>query len=127
MLIDFKEIPQSNGTMPTQDIFEKFARDFFKSIGYEIELDPARGADGGIDIKVSELIDNKKFFWLVSCKHYAHTGKSITKKIETDINDRIVQEKCDGFIGFYSTIANASLSQALEKSKNKLPYKLFDN
>jgi hypothetical protein len=127
MLIDFKEIPVSNSIMTNQDIFEKFARDFFKSIGYEIENEPARGSDGGIDIKVSQVINNKKFFWLVSCKHYARTGKSITKRIETDIADRIMQQNCDGFIGFYSTIANTSLSNALEKLKNKFPYQLFDN
>lgn len=127
MLIDFKEIPCSNSNILDQDIFEKFARDFFKSIGYEIESEPARGADGGIDIKVSQLIDNKKFYWLVSCKHNAHTGKSVTKSIETDLIDRIEQHNCNGFIGFYSTIANQSLSNSLEKIKNKFPYQLFDN
>ena len=131
MLIDFKEIPVSKGTGTTQDVFEKFSRDFLELMGYEIISGPARGADGGIDIKVLEKRKGvggvTEIYWLVSCKHYAHSGKSITKEIEQDIRDRVEKHGCNGFIGLYTTIANQSLLNSLEALSNKIEYQLFDN
>lgn len=131
MLIDFTEIPQSNGNAFQQDIFEKFCRDFLQSLGYTIISEPARGADGGIDIKVEELRTGiggiTKVHWLVSCKHYAHSGGSITKSIESDIRDRVERYDCEGFIGFYTTIAATSLQQSLDALTGKMQYQLFDN
>ncbi len=131
MLIDFKEIPQSNNTGDKQDVFEKFCRDFLVMLGYKIEQEPARGADGGIDIKVSDIRKGVSgetiVYWLVSCKHYAHSGKSITKELEPDIIDRVIRFGCTGFIGLYSTIANTSLLNHLEAIKTKIEYQLFDN
>jgi len=131
MLIDFKEIPHSNKSGITQDIFEKFCRDFLEIMGYEIVSEPARGADGGLDIKVCEnrigVGGVSKVNWLVSCKHYAYSGKSITKEMEPDIRDRVESKGCTGFIGLYTTIANQSLVNSLEGLKNKIEYQLFDN
>lgn len=128
MLIDFKEIPESNAHPKDQDLFEKFCRDFFKVLGFEILSEPARGADGGMDIKVLEVNSNGlKMTWLVSCKHYAHSGKSITKKIESDIRDRLERFNCDGFIGFYSTTPNQSLANDLMARVDKIPYRFFDS
>jgi len=131
MLIDFKEIPQSNGDAHQQDIFEKFCRDFLQSLGYTITSEPARGADGGIDVKVEEVRvgigGTTKVHWLVSCKHYAHSGGSITKSVESDIRDRVERYNCEGFIGFYTTIAATSLLQSLDALSGKMQYQLFDN
>lgn len=132
MLIDFKEIPSSKGDGHHQDIFEKFSRDFLAYLGYKIVSGPARGADGGIDLKVLEIRVGEdgqpiEFYWLVSCKHYAHSGGSITKEIEADIRDRVEANGCQGFMGFYSTIANQSLLDALEGLKGKLEFQLYDN
>lgn len=131
MLIDFTEIPKSNSYGQTQDIFEKFCRDFFEVLGYEILSPPARGADGGIDLKIIETKKGQngeiKIHWLVSCKHYAHSGKSITKEIEKDIRDRVDSHGCTGFIGFYSTIPHNSLVHSLEGLKNKINFHLYDN
>lgn len=131
MLIDFKEIPPSNSTSDKQDIFEKFCRDFLEIMGYEIVSGPARGADGGLDIKVCEHISGintvQKIYWLASCKHYAHSSKSITKEIETDIRDRVESHGCSGFIGLYSTIAHQSLLNSLTGLSCKIGFQLFDN
>jgi hypothetical protein len=132
MLIDFTEIPKSNNEGKKQDIFEKFCREFLEVMGYEVISGPARGADGGIDIKVCEIRRQNngktcKFYWLVSCKHYAHSGKSITKAIETDIRDRVESHGCSGFIGLYSTIANQSLLNTLNGLTDKIDFQLYDN
>jgi hypothetical protein len=129
MTIDFTEIPVSNKDAKAQDIFEKFSRDFLEILGYEIVLDPTRGADGGLDIKVKETrqgIGGKTdVFWLVSCKHYAHTGTSVTVPVENNILDRITTKGCKGFIGLYTTIANTTLQTML--SGLGIEYQLFDN
>jgi hypothetical protein len=131
MLIDFKEIPQSNGTGHQQDIFEKFCRDFLESMGYTVLSEPGRGADGGLDIKVEETRTGiggiTRVTWLVSCKHYAHSGKSITKVVEPDIRDRVEAAQCIGFIGFYSSTIGQSLIDFLGALPKGIAYQLFDN
>jgi hypothetical protein len=48
--IDFKELPEPHLGSGMQDTFELFARDFLIYFGYEIYVDPSRGADGGKDL-----------------------------------------------------------------------------
>lgn len=80
-VLDFKEIAQANLPTGKQDSFELFARDFLKAMGLEILEGPSRGADDGMDLIAIETQEgplgkiNTK--WLVSCKHYAHSGKSV--------------------------------------------------
>ena len=60
--------------------------------------------------------------WLVSCKHYAHSGKAVGVDDEVNISDRLSQHNCQGFIGFYSTISSSGLSnklRGLSSNKNK--------
>ena len=96
-MIDWTEITDG-------DAWELFARDFLVAIGYVVEVGPARGADGGRDLLVSEqlkgIASSRKFTWLVSCKHYATSGSSVGPNDESDILDRIKQHKADGFSAF---------------------------
>lgn len=121
MTLDFKEIPRANTGTGDQDTFELFARDFLETIGYSIVREPGRGADRGRDLIVREdrkgvggtsLID-----WLVSCKHYAHSGQSVRPSDEQNISDRVGSHDCQGFMGFYSTIPSDSLVETLNRSK----------
>jgi len=118
MILDFKEIPQANSFDGRQDTFELFARDFLEEMGYEILSEPCRGSDGKKDLIVGErrsgIGGTTNLKWLVSCKHYAFSGKSVTDTDEPDISDRIKKHKCSGFMGFYSTIPSTSLSKKLE-------------
>ncbi|MGH1399396.1 MAG: restriction endonuclease [Alphaproteobacteria bacterium] len=113
-MIDFTEIDDG-------DDWELFARDFFSALGFVIELDPSRGADGGKDFIISEQVSGKlrthKFRWLVSCKHNATSGKSVGPKEEPDIRERLEQHGCEGFIGFYSTLSSTGLSDRLDALK----------
>lgn len=126
-MIDYTEI--SNG-----DDWELFARDFFSSLGFVIEVDPSRGADGGKDFIISEQVSGhlhtKKFTWLVSCKHNAISGKSVGVADEPDIRERLEQHGCDGFICFCSTMASTALVTRLEKLKQDAhieDYAIYDN
>lgn len=130
MILDFKEIPQANKGDGLQDTFELFSRDFFEILGYEIIQHPDRGADGKKDLIIQEIRNGvsgvTKIKWLVSCKHYAHSGKSVSDTDEPNILDRISVHKCDGFIGFYSTLPSSALGNNFEGLKSKTNIQSFD-
>ena len=130
MLIDFKEIPQANSGNGDQDTFELFARDFFEVLGYVIIQHPDRGADGKKDLIIQEsrvgLSGTSHIKWLVSCKHYVFSGKSVSDIDEPNILERVTVHKCDGFIGFYSTLPSTSLGKNFEGLKSKIDIQSFD-
>jgi hypothetical protein len=126
--IDFKEIPLANTGSGDQDTFEEFAQEFLEALGYIIDEPVSRGADGGKDLIVLEIKDKDTKRWLVSCKHYAHSGKSVSPNDEQNITDRLEQFGCQGFIGFYSTLPSSSLIERFrvyKKNKN-IEYKIFN-
>jgi Restriction endonuclease len=125
-MIDWSEIPDG-------DTWEFFARDFFTALGFVIEIGPSRGADAGKDLIISEQLQGnlytQKFTWLVSCKHYSTSKKSVGPSDEQNITDRLKQHKADGFIGFYSTMASSSLNDRLvsyEQDKAVSAFEIFD-
>lgn len=128
MVLDFKEIPQANQGSGVQDTFELFTRDFLTFLGYRIVQDPDRGADGKKDLIVDEVIkgitSEYTVRWLVSCKHYAHSGNAVKDSDEINISDRLKQHHCAGFMGVYSTLASTSLSGLLQGQEN---YVIFDH
>jgi len=129
-LIDFKEIPPANSGSGKQDTFELFARDFFWSLGYKIDENPSRGADGGKDIilveTLSGIFSTTEKRWLVSCKHFAHSGDSVSGKHEIDILGRVKVNRCAGFIAFYSTLPSSGLANTISKIKDDISIQVFD-
>jgi len=129
-VLDFKEIPEAHKASGLQDTFELFARDFLAFMGYKILTDPDRGADGGVDLLVEEKrtgIGGETIIkWLVSCKHKAFSGNSVSPTDDANIRDRVEANECKGFIGFYSTLASTGLATNLEGMKNKFEYQIFD-
>lgn len=129
-LLDFKEIPEAHKNSGAQDTFELFARDFFASIGYEVIRGPSRGADGGCDLILEEtrtgIGGSTKVRWLVSCKHKAHSGASVSKTDETEVRDSVESNKCQGFIGFYSTIPSSGLLQKVA-ALTSVDHQFFDS
>jgi hypothetical protein len=127
-MIDFKEIRNDD------DTWELFTRDFLSELGFYIESPPSRGPDGGKDLLVTETIKGNihrsEFRWLVSCKHYAHTSRSVNENDhEKNILERVKSFKADGFIGFYSTLASSGLGNrlnALKESKDIKDFDIFD-
>ena len=115
-VLDFKEIPTPTGGA-TRDQFELFAREFLEFAGFKVIVGPDRGPDGGRDLVVQEartgVAGETLINWLVSCKHKAHSGTSVTPDDEPDIHDRVRTHGCQGFIGFYSTIPSSGLGTKL--------------
>lgn len=118
MILDFTEIPQANKGGGLQDTFELFTRDFLQLLGYRIIESPDRGADGKRDLIVDEILSGISsevtLRWLVSCKHYASSGSSVSDSDEINISDRLKQHGCDGFMGVYSTLPATSLAGVLK-------------
>jgi len=114
--------------------WELLARDFLESLGFYVEEPPNRGADGGKDILVTEDIRGEfhryRFRWLVSCKHFATSKKSVNENDdEINIQERLDTFNADGFIGFYSTLASTGLCNRLTSLRNNgkiKDYKIFD-
>ena len=129
-MIDFKEIPKSNDATGEQDVFELFARELLNALGFIIVDGPDRGQDGGRDLIVIEnrtgIIGSSEIRWLVSCKHNIHSGSAVKQDDEKDISDRLEAHKCNGFIGFYSTVVSAPLNRKLEGLKEKYEIQIFD-
>ncbi|WP_046667360.1 restriction endonuclease [Neorhizobium galegae] len=127
-VLDFTEIPEAHLATGHQDTFELFARDFFKFEGYEIAADPDRGADGGSDITLLErrvgVGGETLVRWLVSCKHKASSGRSVSPTDDSNISDRVRANGCDGFVGFYSTLPSSGLSKMV--SGLGIPFQIFD-
>ena len=129
-ILDFKEIPMPHKGGGEQDKFELFARDFFELIGYEIHSTPGRGADGGKDLILVEtrkgIANNTEVRWLVSCKHKAHSGASVSKTDEPEISDSLKAHNCTGFIGFYSTLPSSGLVTKVENIQ-EIEHQFFDS
>lgn len=131
MIIDFKEIPVANKGGGEQDRFEQFACDFLDTIGFKIVRRPDRGPDGKKDLIVSDtrkgVGGETTVTWLVSCKHNAHAGNAVKDTDEEDIHDRVLKHKCNGFLGFYSTLPASTLSDKLHGLRDKIEYTTFDS
>lgn len=131
-VLDFKEIPKANFADGLQDTFEFFARECLTLMGYKVISHPDRGADGGKDLVIEDhrhgVGGTTIVRWLVSCKHNAHSGSSVTPTVEQNIIDRLSSHNCSSFMGFYSTIPSSGLSKYLDgfKTYNNIECFIYD-
>jgi hypothetical protein len=127
--LDFKEIPPATGG-PKRDQFELFAREFLESLGFKFVSGPDRGADAGRDLVVEEIrtgvVGETRVKWLVSCKHKAHSGASVTPADEQDIRDRVQTHNCSGFLAVYSTVPSSGLAAKLNAPNLSFEVRVFD-
>ena len=106
------------------DDWEFFAADFLAAIGYKLLSYPSKGIDGGKDFLV--YANDKKY--IVSCKQYIESGKAVGLSDEPSILDRIVEHGATGFVGFYSTMITAGLSNRLQglQTNQNIDYYIYD-
>lgn len=127
--LDFTEIPSAQSG-PERDRFELFAREFLVAEGFRIVEQPDRGADGGRDIIVEEERlgpgGGNVVRWLVSCKHKAHSGASVTPSDEQNVRDRLGTHRCHGFVAFYSMLPSSGLGQTLSALRPMHEYLQLD-
>lgn len=121
------------GEIGDDETWELFARDYFAEIGFVIDVPPGRGPDQGRDLLVAEQLTGhlrtEKFTWLVSCKYFTQSDRSVGTSDESNITDRLMHHKADGFLGFYSTVASAALVDRLKQFRDDgrvKAYEIFD-
>jgi hypothetical protein len=128
--INFEEIPSAKGGGEGQDKWALFAKEFFAALNIEIEKGPDRGADSGADLVIVEkrkgILSHGQQRWLVSCKHFAQSKKSVSIRDEPDILGRVRTFKADGFIGFYSTVPSGELNRTLQSCKKEINILVYD-
>lgn len=123
-MLDFKEIP------PDGEVWEQFAEEFLSTLGLTTDSPPDRGADGGKDLLMTETIKGpvhtESFRWLISCKHTATSGVSISETThEKNILERVKAFKADGFLGFYSTLPSSGLNSRLRDLRDNDEFKAY--
>jgi hypothetical protein len=128
-ILSFIEIPSAAGGA-ARDQFELFAREFLRAAGFRIIVGPDRGPDAGRDLVVEEIrtgiAGETRLKWLVSCKHNAQSGASVSADDEPDIHDRVRTHGCQGFIGFYSTIPSSGLAAKLNAGGLGFEVQVYD-
>lgn len=127
--LNFKEISTAQAGRD-RDQFELFAREFLLQEGFRIVAGPDRGADAGRDMIAEETRTgpggDTTVRWLVSCKHKAHAGNSVTPADEANLRDRIETHGCTGFIAFYSTLPSSGLATNLRALQPKFGLLVYD-
>jgi hypothetical protein len=80
-----------------------------------------RGADQGLDLLVTTAVNDgvalRQFKWVVQCKHFAQSGKSVqTKDFQNDssFRDIVSQHVADGYLLVCSTIASVNLQKRFD-------------
>jgi len=111
-MIDFKELPQ-NGTK-----FEQLTRELAIRSGFEVHWTGV-GQDGGRDLVITEKAEGAlapfERKWLVSCKHNAHSGKSVGLADIANVTDACAAVGASGFLLACSTQPTSTVVNRLQE------------
>jgi len=114
-MINFKELPVDG------ILFEQFVRELYMREGYEIHWTGV-GSDGGRDLVLTEKLtgslSTKERKWLISCKHRAHSGKSVGVKELGDFSADCNAIDAEGFILACSTQPSSATIKRLDESSS---------
>ena len=107
MPIDFTQIE-------TGEKFELLCEDLLRAMGFTIDQPPARGADLGIDLVVSETVKDtmglaEKHTWVIQCKHYAGSGRAVCFNDVRDYREAMDHVKTPHYLLITSTIPTQGL------------------
>ncbi|CBJ50893.1 restriction endonuclease [Ralstonia solanacearum] len=110
-MLDFKELATDG-----QD-FELLIREILFREGFHVAWS-GRGADGGRDLVCTEsrqtILGSEAKRWLVQCKHFAHSEKSVGIADLDDIVTSAAQHRCSGYLLACSTFPSSAVVQRLE-------------
>ncbi len=104
---------------------EQLTRDLCQALGYRAAWS-GKGPDGGRDLIVEEPTSSdfggfpRK--WLVSCKHKAIGGGSVSYEDIGDVPGRLVQHGCQGFLLVTTTQPSSGLIDAFDDWRARTPY-----
>ncbi|NIO70829.1 MAG: hypothetical protein GTN71_17795 [Anaerolineae bacterium] len=119
MPIDFTQIESG-------EEFELLCEDLLQAMGFSIEAKPARGPDLGKDIIAIQTVTDRAGFsethrYLVECKHYATSGKSVQERDIGSPVARMGTHQCDRYILITSTVPSEKVRAQLASIPNVVP------
>jgi formylglycine-generating enzyme required for sulfatase activity len=120
MPIDFTQIESG-------EEFELLCEDLLQAMGFSIEAKVARGPDLGKDIIAAQTVTDRAGFsethrYLVECKHYATSGRSV---LERDIGSPVARmgtHGCDRYILVTSTVPSEKVCTQLAGMPHTVPH-----
>ena len=99
-------------------------------MGFRILEGPGRGADRGRDLLVSESISGAVTLserkWVVSAKHFAHSGRSVGDSDELDPIGRVRKFGATGFMAIYSTLPSSGLDDTFSRIRAEVGVHVWD-
>lgn len=111
-MLDFTELP-ADGVR-----FEQLIREILIRSSFEVHW-TGTGPDGGRDLVAIERalgpLAQFERRWLVSCKHYANSGRSVGLDDVTDISDACAAVDASGFLLACSTQPSSTVVRRLEE------------
>jgi hypothetical protein len=120
MPIDFTQIESGED-------FELLCEDLLQAMGFTVEAKVARGPDLGKDIIATKTVTDTVGFsemhrYLVECKHYAKSGKSVPEDVIGSPIARMGTHKCDRYILATSTVPSEKVRVQLASIPNTAPH-----
>lgn len=114
-------VDTSNIDLSTIDpeTFEFLCRDILIEAGLEIERNPNRGGDRGVDVVATYAETDKigyrnVFRVAVECKHFAKSGRSVREADVGNVVERVLSHNCNRYLLMTSTVPSTSLAHQLE-------------
>jgi HEAT repeat protein len=106
--------------------FEELCEDLFKAMGFNDPLPErsGRGPDLGRDLIVTEhrasgiLGSSRRFRWLVECKNFAISDKSVQPQDIGSITDKLVLHNADGYLLITSTVPSTTVENIIRAIDN---------
>jgi hypothetical protein len=118
---------------PPGEAFQALIRLIGKRLGMGVRWS-GRGPDGGRDLIFVETQEGplkaRPVRWLVSCKDYSKSRRSVTETDVGSVLDKVRQHECDGFLLATTTTASTGLKDLLDKleanPKDPIQTKVWD-
>ncbi|MBB3453160.1 hypothetical protein FHT86_001416 [Rhizobium sp. BK313] len=125
-ILKFEELSDSEQKSPKGENFEGLIREIGRELGLRPEW-TGRGADQGRDLFFTERregpLGTTQVRWLVSCKDYAHSQRSVSEQDVGAVTDKLVQHEADGFLLATTSIATTGLKSLLDGIAKQGQYK----
>ena len=116
-ILDFKELASARSASPAGEALEGLVRELGKNLGLNPEW-AGRGADQGRDLFFTELrkglVGASTTRWLVSCKDFASSGRSVSEGDVGSVIDKVKQHGASGFLLATTTTASTGLKAMLD-------------
>jgi hypothetical protein len=106
--------------------FELLCEDLLQAMGFTVEAKVARGPDLGKDIIAAQTVTDRAGFsethrYLIECKHYAGSGKSVQERDIGSPVARMGTHNCDRYILVTSTVPSEKVRAQLAGIPNAVP------